>query len=73
MISEVTEQFKTSQEWQDLEKAHSVAFGAEGLTQLLSKIQNRVQGILNDQYGEAKVEFNFGLPTLDNFFKNGNI
>lgn len=73
LISEVTEQFKTSQEWQDLEKAHSVAFGAEGLTQLLSKIQNRVQGILNDQYGEAKVEFNFGLPTLDNFFKNGNI
>ncbi|WP_165210587.1 ATP-dependent nuclease [Streptococcus tangpeifui] len=73
LISDVTEQFKTSPEWQKLEEAHSVAFGTEGLAHLLSEVQSRVQGILNEQYGEAKVEFNFGLPTLDNFFKNGNI
>ena len=28
---------------------------------------------MSDQYGDSKVEFNFGLPELENFFKNGNI
>ncbi|MFC3928383.1 ATP-dependent nuclease [Streptococcus caprae] len=73
LISDITEEFKKSKEWEELEKAHDNAFRAEGLTKLLSRVQNRVEAILNEQYGEASVEFNFGLPTLDNFFKNGNI
>ncbi len=73
LISDVTEQFKTSPEWKELERAHNIAFGTEGLTQLLSSVQNSVQKVLNEQYGEATVEFNFGLPTLDSFFKNGTI
>lgn len=28
---------------------------------------------MTDQYGETKVEFSFGIPTIDNFFKTGQI
>ncbi|MCY7123144.1 AAA family ATPase [Streptococcus mutans] len=73
LISDVTSDFSKGKKWKNLEKAHKEAFGSEGLTKLLSDVQTRVEKVLNDQYGEAKVEFNFGIPTIENFFKNGSI
>lgn len=73
LINEITRDFQKHQIWIDLQNAHSKAFGEEGLTPILRNMQDRLETILKDQYGETKVEFNFGLPEIENFFKTGSI
>lgn len=73
IINSVTKEFQSTPAFIALEKAHEKAFGDEGLTRSLETVQNKIQTILSEQYGEAQVEFNFGLPEIDNFFKTGEI
>ncbi len=73
LISEITRDFQEKESWKSLEQAHQKAFGEEGLASELYEVQCKIENILKDQYGETKVEFDFGLPTLDTFYKNGTI
>lgn len=73
LINEVTKDFQKEDAWQDLEFAHKKAFGENGLIPILKNMQERIEKILNEQYGETKVEFDFGLPEMENFFKTGDI
>ncbi|WP_019770318.1 ATP-dependent nuclease [Streptococcus sobrinus] len=73
LLNAVTNDFKSKPEWLELEQAHEKAFGSEGIMAILEDTQKRIEDIMSDQYGDSKVEFNFGLPELENFFKNGNI
>ena len=73
LINEITKDFQQKDSWIALQDAHKEAFGENGLTPILKDMQERIENILSEQYGETKVEFNFGLPEIENFFKTGNI
>lgn len=59
--------------WGEFKDAHTKAFGDKGLLEILNGLETKITEILNAQYGEVDVKFNFGLPEIDNFFKTGNI
>lgn len=73
LLNSITKEFQNSPKWNEFKSAHKKAFGDEGLLGKLNNLQGQVEGIMKDQYGETKVEFNFGIPTIDNFFKTGRI
>ncbi|MCP8857963.1 ATP-dependent nuclease [Latilactobacillus fuchuensis] len=74
LINAITNDFQESESYQNLCKAHKTAFGRGGeLIDVLEGTSNKIQGIMAEQYGETKVDFNFGLPEMENFFKNGSI
>lgn len=59
--------------WGEFKDAHTKAFGDSGLLGILKSLESSITKILNEQYGEAEVKFNFGLPEIDNFFKTGDV
>lgn len=73
LLNSITKDFQTSEKWNEFKSAHKEAFGDEGLLGTLNELQEQVEGIMKEQYGETKVEFSFGIPTIDNFFKTGRI
>ncbi|MCJ1989087.1 ATP-dependent nuclease [Lactococcus carnosus] len=73
LINEITKDFQHKEIWINLQTAHKNAFGEKGLVPILKSMQKRIENILEEQYGETKVEFDFGLPEIENFFKTGNI
>lgn len=73
LINNITENFRKSDKWTDFEKAHKETFGDEGLVNILNGLQSKIEDIMKEQYGETKVNFSFGIPTIDNFFKTGKI
>lgn len=73
LINNITENFRKSDKWLDFEQAHKETFGDEGLVSVLNGLQSRIEEVMKTQYGETKVNFSFGIPTIDNFFKTGQI
>lgn len=73
LINDITRDFQQGNAWKELKVAHTKAFGDEGITRVLEEIQGKVSTILQEQYGEGEVKFNFGLPEIENFFKTGSI
>uniref|UniRef100_UPI00359C2E4F ATP-dependent nuclease n=1 Tax=Lactococcus garvieae TaxID=1363 RepID=UPI00359C2E4F len=73
LINVITKDFQKSDKWKNFEAAHSDTFGDAGLVGTLNKLQDQVEEIMENQYGKTKVEFSFGIPTIDNFFKTGQI
>ena len=73
LINTITKDFQNSDEWKNFEKAHADAFGDRGFASNLTNLQQRVEKLMADQYGETNVEFSFGVPTIENFFKTGQI
>ena len=73
MINTITKDFQNTEKWRGFEIAHAEAFGDAGLVGVLKNLQREVEKIMADQYGNTKVEFSFGIPTIDNFFKTGQI
>lgn len=74
LVNAITADFQKSDPYQKLRQAHNDAFG-EGseLIGILAEVSEKIQKVITEQYGEAKVDFNFGLPEMENFFKNGSI
>ncbi len=40
---------------------------------LLEGLATKISSVLKEQYGDGEVQFNFGLPEIDNFFKTGSL
>jgi|GEM_PF-424760 hypothetical protein len=57
--------------WGKFKDAHKEAFGDKGLQKILEDTEHKVTKILDEQYGEGEVKFDFELPEIDSFFKNG--
>lgn len=57
--------------WGKFKDAHKEAFGDKGLQKILEDTERKVTKILDEQYGEGEVKFDFELPEIDSFFKNG--
>lgn len=73
LINEITKDFQNEDVWLSLQTAHKAAFGEKGLVPIRKGMQQRIESILEEQYGKTKVEFDFGLPEIENFFKTGSI
>lgn len=59
--------------WGKFKEAHSNTFGDKGFLSTLHEIEQSLSDTLTNQYGDCSVSFNFSLPDLDSFLKNGSI
>jgi len=75
IINAVTKDFINSPTWNKFKNTHKETFGEgeNSLAKTLKPIEQKIQNILADQYGETEVRFNFSLPEIESFFKTGNI
>ena len=73
IINDITKEFQTGATWQEFQKAHKKTFGDEGLGRILEGIGTKISTVLKEQYGDGEVQFNFGLPEIDTFFKTGTL
>lgn len=80
IINDITKDFQKELDedgnktvWGEFKDAHTKAFGDNGLLGILKDLECSITEILNEQYGEGEVKFNFGLPEIDNFFKTGDV
>ena len=75
IINAITKDFINSATWDNFKKSHKETFGEgeNSLANTLKPIENKIQQILSEQYGETEVRFSFSLPEIESFFKTGNI
>jgi len=75
IINAITKDFINSPTWKSFQKSHKETFGEgeNSLAKTLKPIEEKIQDILTEQYGETEVRFSFSLPELESFFKTGNI
>ena len=75
IINVITKDFIISDTWKNFQNSHKETFGAgeNSLSKTLQPIEQKVQSILSEQYGETEVRFSFSLPEIESFFKTGNI
>lgn len=75
IINAVTQDFIKSPTWKRFKNTHKETFGEgkHSLATTLKPVEERIQNILSDQYGETEVRFSFSLPEIESFFKTGNI
>ncbi len=73
IINDITKDFQKGDTWREFQDAHNKTFGDEGLGRILEGIATKISSVLKEQYGDGEVQFNFGLPEIDNFFKTGSL
>ena len=75
IISAITKDFITSNTWKSFQNSHKETFGEgeNSLAKTLQPVEQKIQEILSEQYGETEVRFSFSLPEIESFFKTGNI
>ena len=75
IINAITKDFINSDTWRNFQKSHKETFGEgeNSLAHTLKPVEEKIQKILSEQYGETEVRFSFSLPELESFFKTGNI
>lgn len=75
IITDLTKDFVNSSTWERFKHSHKETFGngKNSLAEVLRPIEEKIQSILSEQYGEAEVRFSFSLPEIDSFLKTGNI
>ena len=75
IINAITKDFVTSPTWEKFKLSHKETFGEgeNSLSKTLKPIEQKIQDIMSEQYGDTEVKFSFSLPEIDSFFKTGNI
>lgn len=73
IINDITKDFQKGYVWKEFQDSHKKTFGDEGLGKILEGIATKISSVLKEQYGDGEVQFNFGLPEIDNFFKTGSL
>ena len=75
IINAVTKDFVNSSIWNTFKNTHKETFGEgeNSLAKTLQPVEQKIQSILSEQYGETEVRFSFSLPEIESFFKTGNI
>lgn len=73
LINEVIEISRQSEAWRKLERSHRAVFGEAGLARDLHELEETIQEFMLDQYGDVRVQFDFKLPVIESFLKNGQI
>jgi len=67
--------FFESEQWKKFTDTHQETFHGAGdsLSVRAKKVEEDIQRIMTNQYGDAKVKFDFSLPETSNFIKSGKI
>ncbi len=75
IINTITKDFVNTDTWKDFQNSHKETFGdgENSLAKTLKPVEEKIQDILCEQYGDTEVRFSFSLPELESFFKTGNI
>ncbi len=75
IINTITKDFIKSDTWKNFQNSHKETFGGgeNSLAKTLQPVEQKIQSILSEQYGETEVRFSFSLPEIESFFKTGNI
>ncbi len=73
IINDITKDFQEGDTWKEFKDAHKRTFGDDGLGRILEGVATQISSVLKEQYGDGEVQFNFGLPEIDNFFKTGSM
>lgn len=75
IINAITKDFINSDTWKGFQKSHKETFGEgeNSLAKTLKPVEQKIQKILSEQYGDTEVRFSFSLPEIESFFKTGNI
>lgn len=75
IINTITKDFASSDTWINFKNSHRETFGdgENSLAKTLKPVEEKIQAILSEQYGETEVRFSFSLPDLESFYKTGNI
>ena len=75
IINTITKDFVNSPTWDAFKQSHQATFGEgdNSLANTLKPVEQQIQSILSEQYGDTEVRFCFSLPEIDSFFKTGNI
>ncbi|EKE16328.1 MAG: hypothetical protein ACD_11C00020G0033 [uncultured bacterium] len=75
IINTITKDFIISETWKNFQNSHKETFGEgeNSLAKTLLPVEQKIQSILSEQYGETEVRFSFSLPEIESFFKTGNI
>ncbi len=73
IINTITKDFITSETWKNFQNSHKETFGEgeNSLAKTLKPVEQKIQDILSEQYGETEVRFSFSLPEIESFFKTG--
>lgn len=76
LIDDVASRFFETPQWEKFSLAHEEAFREdtdESLGALTVGLAAEIQEIVNQQYGSAKVKFDFDLPAPSSFVKSGQL
>lgn len=75
IINAITKDFIISDTWKNFQNSHKETFGEgeNSLAKILQPVEQKIQSILSEQYGDTEVRFSFSLPEIESFFKTGNI
>lgn len=73
LIKGISNNFIKSETFKELKKAHEKAFGNNGIKQYLNNTEEEISNILNQQFGESKMEFKFNFPSVNDLLKKGTI
>lgn len=75
IINAITKDFIISDTWKSFQNSHKETFGEgeNSLAKTLKPVEQKIQSILSEQYGETEVRFSFSLPEIESFLKTGNI
>lgn len=67
--------FFETEQWNNFVSVHKETFhdGTDSLSTRTKIVEEKIQKILEEQYGSAKVKFNFTLPESTSFIKSGGI
>lgn len=73
LIHLVTKKFQEGQAFSELKAAHEKAFGDEGIKKDLVGTEKKVNDILENQFGESQMRFEFDFPDVNALLKKGTI
>lgn len=59
--------------YKDFLTAHKKAFGKDGVKKYLTSAEDDLSQLLDNQFGESKVQFTFDPPEAPDMLKKGNI
>lgn len=75
LLAEAVGDFFECEQWKKFAEVHKETFQGEGdsFTSRAKKLESEIQSILENQYGQAAIKFDFSLPDTAAFFKSGDI
>lgn len=75
LLKEIAKTHTDTEEYREFQKSFNRLFNSDGseLRKKLSDVEEDLQDVFKEQFGEAKINFKFDELKIDSFFKNASI